>query len=48
MQRSGNDPEVVRTVIESEEEGMSTLASALERLEHNLHRLEKTFEITIG
>lgn len=41
MQQSGNDPDVVRKVIESKEEGMPSLASAIDRLEHNLHRLEK-------
>ncbi len=42
MQRSGNDPRVVQKIIEAPEEGMPDLASALDRLEHNLHRLEKT------
>jgi NTE family protein len=42
MQRSGNNPAVVREVIEAEDEGMPTLTSALDRLEANLARLEKT------
>lgn len=42
MQRSGNAPDVVRTVIEAPDEGMPSLASAIDRLEHNLLRLEKT------
>lgn len=42
MQRSGNAPSVVRTVIEAKEEGMPDLASAIDRLEENLHRLEET------
>jgi predicted acylesterase/phospholipase RssA len=42
MQRSGNAPSVVRTVIEAQEEGMPDLASAIDRLELNLQRLEKT------
>jgi predicted acylesterase/phospholipase RssA len=42
MQRSGNDPKVVREVIEAEDEGYPTLTSSLERLEANLARLEKT------
>lgn len=42
MQRSGNDPNVVRKVIEAPEEGLPGLASAIDRLEHNLMRLEKT------
>lgn len=42
MQRSGNAPSVVRTVIEAPEEGMPDLASAIDRLEQNLHRLEET------
>jgi predicted acylesterase/phospholipase RssA len=42
MQRSGNDPKVVREVIEAEDEGYPTLASSLERLEANLARLEKS------
>jgi len=41
MQRSGNDPDVVRKVIEAKEEGMPDLASAIDRLEHNLRRLER-------
>ena len=41
MQRSGNNPAVVREVIEAEEEGMPTLTSSLDRLEANLARLEK-------
>ena len=41
MQRSGNAPSVVRTVIEAKEEGMPDLASAIDRLEENLHRLEE-------
>jgi predicted acylesterase/phospholipase RssA len=42
MQRSGNNPAVVREVIEAEEEGMPTLTSSLDRLEANLARLEKS------
>ena len=42
MQRSGNDPKVVREVIEAKEEGFPALTSSLERLEANLARLEKT------
>lgn len=42
MQRSGNNPAVVREVIEAEEEGMPTLMSSLDRLEANLARLEKS------
>ena len=42
MQRSGNDPNVVRTVIEAPQEGMPDLASAIDRLEHSLQRLNKT------
>jgi hypothetical protein len=41
MQRSGNDPRIVREVIEAEDEGYPSLASSLERLEANLARLEK-------
>jgi len=42
MQRSGNNPAVVREIIEAEDEGMPTLTSSLDRLEANLARLEKT------
>jgi predicted acylesterase/phospholipase RssA len=42
MQRSGNAPSIVRTVIEAQEEGLPDLASAIDRLEHNLQRIEKT------
>jgi predicted acylesterase/phospholipase RssA len=45
MQRSGNDPRVVREVIESQEEGYPALTSSLERLEANLTRLEKTIGV---
>jgi NTE family protein len=44
MQRSGNNPAVVREIIEAEEEGMPTLASSLDRLEANLARLEKSID----
>jgi predicted acylesterase/phospholipase RssA len=42
MQRSGNDPRVVREIIEAEEEGFPVLASSLDRLEANLARLDKS------
>ena len=42
MQRSGNNPAVVREIIEAEDEGMPPLTSSLDRLEANLARLEKT------
>jgi NTE family protein len=42
MQRSGNDPRIVREVIEAKEEGFPALTSSLERLEENLARLGKT------
>jgi predicted acylesterase/phospholipase RssA len=45
MQRSGNDPRVVREVIEAQEEGFPALTSSLERLEANLSRLEKTIGV---
>lgn len=41
MQRSGNNPDVVRTIIEAQDEGMPDLTTAIDRLEHNLQRLEK-------
>ncbi len=41
MQRSGNDPKVVREVIEAEDEGFPPLTSSLDRLEANLVRLER-------
>jgi NTE family protein len=44
MQRSGNDPRIVREVIEAKEEGFPALTSSLERLEENLARLGKTID----
>jgi predicted acylesterase/phospholipase RssA len=41
MQRSGNDPRVVREVIEAEDEGFPVLTSSLDRLEENLARLDR-------
>jgi NTE family protein len=45
MQRSGNDPRVVREVIEAADEGLPTLTSSLDQLEANLARLEKTIGV---
>ena len=42
MQRSGNNPSIVRGVIEAEDEGMPALTSSLDQLEANLARLGKT------
>lgn len=42
MQRSGNDPDVVRTVIEAKDEGMPSLLTAMDTLEQNLQRFEQT------
>ena len=44
MQRSGNNPSVVRDIIEAEDEGMPPLTSSLDRLEANLARLGKTID----
>lgn len=41
MQRSGNNPAIVRDVIEAEDEGMPALTSSLDQLEANLARLGK-------
>ncbi len=41
MQHSGNDPQVVRNVIEAKAEGLPSLASAIDHLEANLARFDK-------